>query len=165
MRGSNMSLGAQSHATEQKLVTEAKRLNGIVERLGGEAAESRSTMLSRIEDMTRERERIVGELSMKLQATEAERDTTASKLRETVDKLRWVQKKALEDGSVRPGRYRAYMYYETLKNAQAEEQATSWRTDGDTSALSAQIAVEHQTDAIKRGMQRGAPDQPAGLAW
>ena len=38
------------------------------------------------------------------------------------------------------------MYWESLKNAHADEPSTSWRTDEDASGISRVIALEHQMD-------------------
>lgn len=146
-------LSTQARDNESRLEGEAARLNAVVERLGGEAAESRSTMLGRIEALTTERERTVSDLAHKLAVVTADRDKTTKHLREVIDKLRWLQTKALSDGSVAPGRYRSMLYWESLKNAHADSKdesgrdAVSWRSDHDDSGLSRLIALEHQLSA------------------
>lgn len=139
-------LGAQARDADGRTQTETTRLNSVIERLGGEAAESRSTMLNRIEQLTQEREHTVAELSTKLEAVSDDRDHTAAELRQTVDKLRWLQSKALQSGSVRPGRYRQMIYWESMKNSHAEESSASWRSDAEDSELSRNIALEHRLD-------------------
>ena len=49
-------------------------------------------------------------------------------------------------GGVKPGRDRMHLYWESLKNANARENALSWRTEADDSPLSKQIALEHELE-------------------
>lgn len=152
-------LSAEARETDERARKEEARLNTVVEKLGGESAEARHVVLARVETLSSERERVVEDLSEKLEQVTKERDETTAHLKEVVDKLRWIQSKALEDGSVRPGRYRAMMYWESMKNVHADEgregaaMATSWRTDHDESAFSRTIAAEHGADRAIAGMR------------
>jgi uncharacterized coiled-coil protein SlyX len=146
-------LGTRTRESESRLQVEQQRLNSVVERLGGEAAESRTVMLGRIEALTSEREKTVGNLSRQLAEVTADRDEKTKHLREVIDKLRWLQTKALADGSVPPGRHRSMLYWESLKSSSADVQeesgrdAVSWRTDHDDSGFSRLIALEHRLAA------------------
>jgi uncharacterized coiled-coil protein SlyX/ribosomal protein L35 len=106
-------LGAHARETEARLTSETMRLSAVVERLGGEAVESRTELMARLEQVSTEREATVSDLSRRLEFSEAERQKTTTQLRETVDKMRWLQSKAISDGgSLKPGPHRQALYWE-----------------------------------------------------
>ena len=123
---------------------ELDRLNAVVERLGGEAAESRSVMLARIEALTEERERTVGDLQKRLTDAERSKAESSHELATATQKMRNLSLKALSAGTVKTGRDRQQLYWESMKNAHARPDAISWRTDKDESAMSRQIDLEHK---------------------
>ena len=125
---------------------ELARLNAVVERLGGEAAESRSVMLGRIEALTEERERTVGELQKKLEHAEREKVESKHQLSTATQKMRNLSLKALASGSAKPGRDRQQLYWESMKNSNARPDALSWRTDKDDSNMSRQVDLDHKLE-------------------
>ena len=143
-------LAAHTRATEEAMCKELARLNAVVERLGGEAAESRHEMLARIELLTTEREKTVSELTQRLADTELEMRTDKTRLTESLSKMRWLQQKAMDGGSVKTGRDRQHLYWESLKNSVTRDNPISWRTDKDDSQLSRVIAQEHKLEADKQ---------------
>ena len=78
-------------------------------------------------------------------------------LSQALDKLRWLQSKALADGSVPHGRYRGMLYWESLKSSRAREGSLSWRGDDDPSRMSRLVDMYHQ---MERGVRGEAP-----MAW
>jgi len=130
------------HAPVEPSAAEREHALARVEALAAE----RERTLANVEALAVQRERAVAELREKLAATEKERDETTAHLHTVVDKLRWVQAKALQDGAVRPGRYRQFMYWESMKNVRVDEGAPSWRSDHDESGFSRVIASEHSIE-------------------
>ena len=77
--------------------------------------------------------------------TESTREMTG-----TIDKLRWLQSKAMgANGAVTPGRYRSMMYWENMKDGLASsprgerEVMMSWRGDDDKSKMSQLVDLAH----------------------
>ena len=100
--------------------------------------------------LANERERTVSSLTHQLAVVTKDRDETTKHLKEVIAKLRWLQGKALADGSVGAGRYRGMLYWESLKSAGADTKeeagrdAISWRSDHDDSGFPRLISLEHR---------------------
>ena len=146
-------LAQRGRETEERLTHEMGRLNAVVERLGGERAEDRKVMVERLETLSREKEETVGELSSRLQRTGREKDDEIKGLKAEIERMRRLQKKVFDGGGVKPGKERMHLYWESLKNANAREDAISWRTDHDDSPLSRQIALEHQLETQRLNLE------------
>lgn len=136
-------LSARSREEQSNFQRETARLQGLVEKLGGEAAESRASLVSRFEELTMEREAANASLRAQLDESEKSRSEVTAKLTHTIDKLRWLQTKALSSGVVRPGRFRSLFYWESLKSAHADQSAISWRGDDDQTNMSQSVDLEH----------------------
>lgn len=162
-RDSHARLSASARETEQRLTAETVRLRAVVERLGGEAAESRSALLARIETLTLELLQREQQSAARLAEVEEERHFTERRMGETLSKLRWLQSKALEEGGARPGRYRTMLYWESLKNADAPPNSMSWRSDLDKDSLSQVASLEHQCSRPRRGAAESEahPESPS----
>ena len=139
-------LAQRSRETEERLTHEMHRLNAVVERLGGEKAEDRKVMVERLETLTREKQETVTELTSRMAKMEREKDEEIRLLKTEIERMRRLQKKVFDGGGVKPGRDRMHLYWESLKNANARENALSWRTEADDSPLSKQIALEHELE-------------------
>ena len=167
-RGNFARLGAHSREREVYLTSELARLNAVVERLGGEKAESRSEMLGRLEAVSGERERTVADLTSRLERSEAEREKMTTQLHDTLGKMRWLQSKALDSGTAKSGKHRNMMYYESLKNPKKTAPHFSWRTENDGDKLSEQTRLQHQLETDQftgdPGLSGGRADvTPGGI--
>ena len=143
-------LAGDSRDKEVMLTKEMARLNKVVERLGGEAAESRSTMVARMEELSIEKDRSTRELTQKVKTLETEHAAKTKELEETIGRLRMTQQKALANTAGMAGRDRQKLYWESMKNANADTMETtgreslSWRTDKEKNAFQREIDLEHE---------------------
>ena len=143
-------LAGDARDKEVMLTKEMARLNKVVERLGGEAAESRSTMVARMEELSIEKDRSTRELTQKVKTLETEHAAKTKELEETIGRLRMTQQKALANTAGMAGRDRQKLYWESMKNANADTMETtgreslSWRTDKEKNAFQREIDLEHE---------------------
>ena len=129
------------------------------------AAESRKQTLAALERLVCDRDKTIQELRSNLKISEQLRRDTTRDMQSTIDKLRWLQSKALkQDGSAKSGRFRSMMYWENMKTCHASspradrEVMLSWRGDDDQSKMTQQIDLAHLKvtaagDAIMRAVE------------
>ena len=114
------------------------------------AAETRKLTIERLERLSFEREQTIEDLRANLALSERLRADENREQQATIDKLRWLQAKAISpDGSAKPGRFRSMMYWENMKSCHARsprserEVMLSWRGDDDQTRMSQLVDVEH----------------------